>query len=265
MTAALSSTTPQLPTAVSDRLLPLAEQAFTALDSAAVQIPGNVVAPAVPILYFGDAAAYARSPRRIVTVGLNPSLKEFPEQDRFRRFPGCRATGPSAEYLDGLNDYFRNDPYTSWFNTFAGLLHGLESSFYADHASTALHTDLGSPVATDPTWSKLSTPTKAQLGQLGTPLWHDLIRVLRPEVILVSVAWQWMSRIEFAGDDWRELHRITENRKHPYIVKARRLRIAGDHAALLVWGQAAQTPFGSVSYAHKVEIGRAIGELIDAR
>ncbi|MCY4651917.1 MAG: hypothetical protein OXC95_01990, partial [Dehalococcoidia bacterium] len=36
------------------------------------------VSPAVPILFFGDLDAYYFSTIRVLTVGLNPSLHEFP-------------------------------------------------------------------------------------------------------------------------------------------------------------------------------------------
>lgn len=44
------------------------------------------VVPAVPILFFGDLKAYRASPLRVLTVGLNPSLHEFPAVEPFRRF-----------------------------------------------------------------------------------------------------------------------------------------------------------------------------------
>ena len=36
------------------------------------------VSPAIPILFFGDLDAYAKSQQRVLTVGLNPSRIEFP-------------------------------------------------------------------------------------------------------------------------------------------------------------------------------------------
>lgn len=50
--------------------------AWHAFDRAAGQ-PCRVT-PAVVILIFGDLYAYRASPLRVVTVGLNPSLHEFP-------------------------------------------------------------------------------------------------------------------------------------------------------------------------------------------
>ena len=45
------------------------------------------VTPAAPILFFGDLNAYRTSPVRVLTVGLNPSLHEFPVDEPFRRIP----------------------------------------------------------------------------------------------------------------------------------------------------------------------------------
>ena len=45
------------------------------------------VSPSLPILFFGNLHAYSSSRMRVLTVGLNPSLHEFPVDDPFRRFP----------------------------------------------------------------------------------------------------------------------------------------------------------------------------------
>ena len=47
---------------------------------------GVVVQPSIPILFFGDSAAYFASSVKVITVGLNPSKKEFDGPDPFHRF-----------------------------------------------------------------------------------------------------------------------------------------------------------------------------------
>ena len=238
---------------MSPTLTDLSHEAFSALDKALVARPELVVQPAVPILYFGNEPAYRRSPLKIVTVGLNPSLAEFPADNPFQRFPRAEGPGPGPVYLEALNEYYRVTPYRRWFNTFSGLLHGLDASFYGDQPNVALHTDLGTPVATNPTWSKLPRGVGSELGTIGTPLWHNLVRELQPDVILISVAKARLASIQFAPvDEWRTIHTLP--RKRPYQVQTRLVRIAGDTTTLLVWGEAAQTPFGSVSYADKLII-----------
>jgi hypothetical protein len=129
-----------------------------------------VVQPTIPILFFGDSERYFRSQRRVITVGLNPSRAEFPDPDRLSRFPAARVLTPTAQdsasdviYLRALNGYYRTDPYRGWFNAFEPLLQGLGCSYYDGSANTALHTDLCSPLATDPTWSRLSDTQRAAL------------------------------------------------------------------------------------------------------
>ena len=59
------------------------------------------VSPAIPILFFGDSGAYWRSGPRVLTVGLNPSLHEFPDMESSRRHGtadsrGCRRPLPGS-------------------------------------------------------------------------------------------------------------------------------------------------------------------------
>ena len=69
------------------RLTRSVSEAWRVLDRAA-GLPSRVtVTPAAPILFFGDLAAYRASPLRVLTVGLNPSLHEFPDGNPFQRFP----------------------------------------------------------------------------------------------------------------------------------------------------------------------------------
>ena len=58
-----------------DGWIPVVKEAWKAFECAA---PSSRVCPAMPILFFGDLEAYSTSPFRVVTVGLNPSLQEWP-------------------------------------------------------------------------------------------------------------------------------------------------------------------------------------------
>ena len=221
------------------------------------------VTPAAPILFFGDLNAYRTSPVRVLTVGLNPSLHEFPVDEPFRRFPlacGHRAQDP-GRYLDSMSGYFRTEPYRSWFGAFEPLLNGAGSSYYAgEAASTALHTDICSSVATDPTWSKLRKADRAALQADGSRLWHMLLKVLRPQIVALSVARKHLRRIEFEQiSEWDTVHvfertRSGAPRRRPYEVLARWYEVSGERS-LFVFGQAAQTPFGLLSDIQKGEAG----------
>ncbi len=153
-----------------------------------------LVRGSIPILWFGDMEAYKKSERKIVTVGLNPSLKEFPEDlDRFPLAAGLhnKATLSSKDveaYTNAMNAYFETKPYTKWFNHFEKVLNPLEASYYAkpQMPNRAIHIDIYTPIATDPTWSGLSPEQKRYIDEQSNGLYEGLMKVLKPEVVLVS-------------------------------------------------------------------------------
>jgi hypothetical protein len=229
-----------------------------------------LVRPSIPILFFGDSNQYFRSERRVITLGKNPSRDEFPEHDRFSRFSAARNIYPHVlegafygEYLQALNGYFYsppNDPY-EWFKSFEHLLRGFDRSYYGNCLSAALHTDLCSPLATDPTWSNLPRETQCRLIQHGNRLWHSLVEWLSPDLIIASLARRHLERISFSRvEDWRVVY--TVERPNPYKVGATKLRIADGKDAWLVFGNAAQKPFGTVSDMDKHKIGLALKDHI---
>lgn len=227
------------------------------------------VSPAAPILFFGDLDSYLASPLRIVTVGLNPSLMEFPVEDPFSRFPlaeGAESREPDR-YLDALSAYYRTDPYSGWFSAFEPLLKGAGASYYAGETSTALHTDICSPVATNPTWSKLHESERAILEAEGGALWRQLIEALRPHVVALSVARHYLDRIDFEplSGDWEILHTFDRTgsgapRSRPYEVRAR-WHVVGAEPSLFVFGPAAQKPFGLLHDSQKRELGAITSEV----
>jgi hypothetical protein len=223
-----------------------------------------VVTPSVPILFFGDSKGYFESELKVITVGLNPSRVEFPESDRYLRFGSAQEIYPQIidghcyqEYLDALNGYFTNHPYKAWFNSFEPILNGLEASYYKGSPNTALHTDLCSPLATDPTWSKLSHAQREMLRAEGTALWHKLVETLTPDVIITSVAESHLNNINFTRvGEWRTIYTVA--RKNPYNVKLMQINIGAERKATLVFGRAAQKPFATVSSADKRLIGESL-------
>jgi len=256
---------------------PLIDPELTAIIDEARRIYLNaanntaVVRPSIPLPYRGDRNRYASSALKVVTVALNPSRREFPADDPFLRFRAAervdlRNSGEPARasYLSALHDYFRIAPYRTWFDWFEQVLHGIGASFYDGAPNTAVHSDLCSPLATDPTWSKLDREKDALLAD-GIPLWHRLIEYLTPDVIIVSVAKHIRDRISYANPDgWVPLW--TTPRDHlgmgPYDVTCQRIQLASGFQPLLVFGPAARMPFSMLNRASRKEIGRAIlGEL----
>ena len=223
------------------------------------------VTPAAPILFFGDLDAYLASPLRVVTVGLNPSLHEFPAGEPFRRFPlagGNRDREPSR-YLAAMSAYFCTDPYRGWFNAFEPLLNGLGASYYEASASTALHTDICSPVASDPTWSRLDKADHAALEADGGPLWHMLLEDLRPQLVAISVAKAHLKRIEFVPKtDWTIIHAFEckadgTPRSRPYEIRTRWYDVGGERS-LFGFGTAALKPFQLLADRQKRKTGQLL-------
>jgi hypothetical protein len=70
-----------------------------------------------------------------------------------------------------------------------------------------------------------------------------------------------LGRITFLQqNDWKVVY--TVERKNPYNVELTKLKMAGGQIAWLVFGKAANTPFGTVSNADKHKIGIAIKNYI---
>lgn len=222
----------------------------------------GVIRESVPVLWFGDSAAYRASPLRVVTVATNPSLREFPVGNRFQRFPQARwsASKPAnPDLVAALDKYFLVQPL-DWFNELKPVLEGFDASFVPGATNTALHIDVCTPLATDPTWSTLvrTYPETAEiLATAGLRLWHDLVRYLRPNVILSSFASPYLDRFEF---EW------TSERMHvPGLVGpkkatwSRRLRLSpSDHEAIFVFGRTVNVPFGALSHAERRTVGAGV-------
>jgi hypothetical protein len=248
----------------------LLEQAWALHRRAETDGLPHLVRPSVPILFFGDSRAYESSPLRVITVGLNPSKLEFPAGAPFSRFPAAQAldeqleNGSLESYRRSLDDYFRTDPYNGWFRpSFEPLLSGLGASYYDGAGSTALHTDLCSPLATAPTWSRLGASEQAALIRDGNELWHELVEYLQPDVVLISVKREHLATIRFPIVD-APRHVYTVERDNPYVIELSRRRLAAGKEPAFVFGKAVQTPFGVISAEAKRAAGRAILETIHA-
>ena len=229
-----------------------------------------LVRPSAPILFFGDSGKYERSALKAITVGLNPSKAEFPPEDPFGRFPATREITPPLldgsldAYRAALDEYFRIDPYRAWFKpSFESLLRGLDSSYFDGAENAALHTDLCSPLATDPTWSGLDDSEQAALIQDGSELWHELVEYLQPDVVLISVKRAHLAKIRFpVVTEPRPIYKVERDRS--YVIELSRRKLDSGKEPYFVFGMAAQKPFGLISSAAKRAAGEAIREALDA-
>ena len=193
------------------QLIRLAWEHFDEKSTANKGVKGSI-----PILFFGNYERYVASKIKVITVGLNPSKVEFSKQ-RFDTGPNIRYDNDA--FINTLSNYFSNNPYCRWFNNFEKILQHLGCTYYdKDYPKTCspvpqwwqrksnivLHTDVCSPIATDPTWSKLSKSTKENLLSDGNPLWKKLVSYLNPDIILISVGKAQRSKV-FAEECWNEL------------------------------------------------------------
>mgnify|MGYP001827370076 FL=1 len=208
----------------------------------------------------------------MLTVGLNPSSAEFPDEEPFRRFPrgeALTAVAPqdrdeafARSYLDSLCEYFHVAPYTRWFDSLRPVLRGMGVSFAGSLTRVALHTDLYSSIATNPTWGRLRNRTKATLREAGVARWREIFDLLRPTFVVTSFGKDYLESLPLGySRGWRELCRFThkrsgEPRKRPYV--ARSAVVECDPPARLLHAPAAQTPFGSISHEERFELGRRL-------
>jgi hypothetical protein len=229
-----------------------------------------VVKPSIPIMFFGDYKKYFDSKLRVITVGLNPSDKEFPKpsEDCFKYFPDAKNLVNAEKrdcqiHLQSLSRYFKKEEhYSHWFKNYECALKGMESSYYNNRNNAALHTDFCSPLATKITWSNLDQQTQSQLEESGRLLWHSLVEILEPDIILASIRCSYADNIfptKLESQSWQIIW-SHPSKKKSLDVHGRIARITPAKCTLVVTGGAAQTPFGVIKHREKQEMGNKVFE-----
>ena len=235
-----------------------------------------VVPHSLPIPYFGALADYLASPLRVVTAALNPSGLEFPAADpRFDVAEGLR--GP-AELEAQLSGYFKRRPYRAWFSAFEPVLNGLGASFGGEMASerhdstalhldsTALHLDMCSPIATSPTWSKLTPTQREILTPSGRAIFERLIDALKPDLIVASLGWKhlpaWNGAFD-AGPRWERLVVYKDAAsgqplRTPLVVRVNEVQLCMGLPVAFANASAAEKPFGRFTTERKRSVGQAL-------
>ncbi len=220
-----------------------------------------VVKPSLPILYFGNLYAYSKSKLKVVTVGKNPSDNEFRLNKNnpysFVRFPEWDEK--SENLISALNSYFENRPLKTWFSCFEPILNGLSASYYnSNYEHTALHTDICSPLATNPTWSKLSKEIQSELFEDGLEIWKKLIEELQPDIMLVSIPRSLFKSVFKSNGSELVVFNNKKNggyRKKPYVVEVFEYQLDKGKKVKVVFGESANKPFGTISDQQKIKIG----------
>jgi len=224
-----------------------------------------VVDPALPILFFGDIKSYFKQDFKIVTAALNPSDKEFLNEKgeySYYRFPKYSESALSLE--ESLSEYFKINPYSKWFGKeedtstgFKSILNGMGYCFYnrAGYKS-ALHTDFCSPIATNPTWSGLNKLEKNLLLKNGHKLWSNLIKELKPDLIIMSLkkAYLRILELEYVGT----IEKKVAKNGILYSVEHFKLNVDG-LITNLIWGSSQITPF--MPFSNKNKIGNKIAKI----
>jgi len=226
-----------------------------------------VVSESLPILFFGDLESFSTQKRKVVTVGLNPSNIEFQsnpsEEYSFFRFPEYEGNIQTLEIT--LNNYFKHNPYTKWFRTgYEPLLNGLNGSFFPDNEfDKVLHTDICSPLSTNPTWSKLNFHEQESLRRDGFELWKALICELKPDLIILSTR---RSYLQLLSPKYiKTIHSINTTKegkpRRPFNLDLFEVSI-NNFKTSLIYGEPKNLPFGSVSTEDKILMGILIDNLI---
>lgn len=165
----------------------------------------NIIEGSIPILWFGNIRNYFNSPRKVITVALNPSKNEFLDNNKKNKSgtysPSYRFDIESIDlhnpnwfetYEKSLNNYFERNPYTDWFKKLDPFLEVFGSHFGGKidqrkvTENTAIHTDIAGPWATDPTFGGLDPDSQFRLIMVGHDIWKKLVDVLQPNVVIMS-------------------------------------------------------------------------------
>ncbi len=230
----------------------------------------EVVLAELPILYFGDLEAYEKSDLKVISVGKNPSNNEFREGNEQSysskyRFPKWKAKQENLE--ETLNAYFEENPL-KWFSCFEPLLNGLETSYYrGEQKNQAIHTDVCTPLATDPTWSKLDKGLKKELFAEGLAIWNALVELLQADVIVVSIPKKLFEEVfkcynlKLVKSIALEEKKDGTKRAHPYISSIYEGILKSGKPFKLLFGQAANIPFGLISNEQKKNLGLELKHL----
>lgn len=220
-----------------------------------------VVSPSLPILYFGNLNEYEDSKFKVLTVGKNPSDNEFrlnkKEMFSFIRFPQWNKERENLK--EALNSYFEEKPLKQWFSSFEPILNGMSCSYYNGvHDNIALHTDICSPLATTPTWSKLTNEQKNLLYEEGIEIWKELIEELQPDLMLISVPQNLFQKIVITSGKELisfDIKKDGELRKKVYRVDYHAYKLNNGKNVKVVFGLAANKPFDTITQEQKNKIG----------
>ena len=154
------------------------------------ELKNYIVPNSIPIVWFGNLDNYMKSERRIVTIGLNSSLNEFSEPRVQEICFDDEVDSKKVESLkQTLDSYFDKNPYKMWFCKGDRVLNdSFDATYYTEKATNqglnqAIHIDVYTAIATDPTWGRLDNDVRKRLRNTG--LFNTLLNYLNPDILLV--------------------------------------------------------------------------------
>lgn len=203
---------------------------------------------------------------KVVTVGLNPSDKEFRENTtqpfstslRFKRYQ----TDKPKTLIQAFNAYYKTNPYR-WFRSFESVLNGIGASYYDNekYPNRALHTDICSPWATNPTWSKLPKAIRKELFEEGNPKWIKLIAKLKPNIIVAAVSKEYMIKLGIEKTEM-ELCRLDHKTDGTPLDNPIIVSYYDYNGTTLVNVSSLNNPYRSLHNEFKQTVGKKIKELL---
>jgi hypothetical protein len=264
-----------------------------------------IVERCVPVLYFGDIEKYFSSEIKVVTAASNPSNLEFANADTrakttglsFRRFKECEkiynnkkiSDAEKEIYIKSLADYFESKDAYNWFTCYEPLLNGIGASYSSrgfkvkkdetyrikQYNSVSVHTDIYSPLPTEKPWSEFCRKFRSDIvrdvSKNGLELWVKLIKLLSPDVILMS----------YSIKDFEEIKKLLDLKKlntgifkiYPKtkdgelrkrrapVVETYELEIEG-RKIKVIYGTKMERPFDAISKNERFELGKEIGGIL---
>lgn len=236
-----------------------------------------IIPNTINIDWFGNRPQYEKSELKIITVGLNPSGVEF-DVDKTKskanvdaRFPACQGSTATLSspgyYPNAWNQYFQEKPYWSWFNNFERVLNGMHATYKNENGQhRALHTDLCTPWATMPTWSKLTPDEKKRLtNNFAFEEWKNLVKELKPDIIIACVPREYRIKLGFEDSALAKLCEICTTRSGGKRTHPIPIYVSKYDNAIIVFGRTMMVPFGNISNDKKKEIGKIIMEYYNCK
>lgn len=224
----------------------------------------NKYAVGYPILWFGNLEAYRKSTIKILTVGINPSEDEFPN-NTFRRFPAWNELSVE-NYFKGLNEYFNEEAY-NWFTQLSNSISFDEiwnCSYITDQRqNTALHVDFCTPIATNPTWSNgLPANVQSYLQEIQIDYFQRLLAFLNPDIVFIGSkqceSWQTLNVLKLLiSCEYKNnspevsslIEKLTTLKGKPHNNRGQLRCLKSTHGAFVITGQYRNRPFAV--YAQK--------------